>query len=306
MAFAKSGKSANFPLLAINDDGSELIYQTPATLLTSSALCRDQDGIRTSVELGSPQGKANWLTVFATRNKIVVFDGAEFSFFDTSGFVKIGSAKVSEFNVLATKLVVSKNQKYLFCNSQGETPDGYFLNSHILDLNDGKITWSVEPFVAGQCDRYFDTAENEIAGFNYPYTVANTIVESIADSANKGQFLPVATYSFETGVLKKIQSGACIPYLSSDGKRSITEIPGPNFKLSNQGKELVLNATPSASPLGAAISEDRILLEQDQVFKLFNWRSMEIENTFKLPGDWSSPRPVLSPNGETFAVHVRK
>lgn len=301
MAFATSRPQWNL-VLAVSDDGSELICHKSATHLKPALLCRDQLGHQTSVELSWPKGLANYPNLIATKDQIIVFNGAEFNFYDISNLTKTGTAKISEAKLFATKFVLSKNQKYLFCNTQGNTPDGYFFNSHMLDLSDGKITWSDQSLYPGNIERIFDAPASPVVENGSVQSVANTIVESILNSPMGSPPIPDAIYSIETGVPTQIQP--CLPsaYVWSDGERLITDVPG--LMLSNQEKTFSFNATPPGLSIEARASAgDRMLFEQNGVLKLFNWRSMKIENTFNRIG-WNLNKAVLSPNGETIALQV--
>ncbi len=300
MAFAKS-RPADYELLAVGDGGSELIYRKHATLLSPSLLLRDRDGVRTSVELGRGKGMQPYVVMVATKNRIVAYDGDEFTFFDTD-LAKVGASQVYPWNGICTRVVVSANQRFLFCNSQGGDRDNYF-RSCIIDLNNGEVTWKSEPFAVGESKRYFDKVDSQTTGL-LTNAVENTLVESLPDSST-GKLVPGATYSFETGAPTKIRSESAIPYLSADAKRSIVQVPGVGFKLINEGRDVILNAKIPPDNLEVVFqTEHRILFEHNQVFKLFDWRSMQFENRISRVGNFGAPSPVLSPDGNTMALQV--
>lgn len=303
MTFAKS-RRANIELLAVGDGGSELIYRQHKTPLNPSLLCRDQDGVRTSRVLDQAKGLQSWVVLVAVEDRIAGFTGDELLLFDRSDLAKVSQQKIFQWNGIGTRFVASANQKYLFFNSQGGDRESYF-RSCIVDLTSGEVTWKGEPFAVGESTIFFDVEQgNELVDWSSTVMVENTIVEFLPVSSS-GTLVPVATCSFETGVPTRVGSGSVLPFLSADGERSIVEVPGVGFKLMNQGAEVTLNVKlPSDYLQVKAQSEHRILFHHNGVFKLFDWRTMKIENVIEPVGNYGAPTVVLSPDGNTIAQQV--
>ena len=303
VAFAKSQR-ADFDVLAVSDTGDELIYRKHATPLDASLLCRDQNGAQSSVELERAKSPQSYVVTVAAGNRVVAFTGDKLIIFDTKNLMPIDTNEAIQCNGLGTRFLVSANGKFMFCNSQGGdySSDNYF-RSQIIDLNSGEVTWEGNPFAVRELKQYFDAVDGDLTEAYSTVAIDNTIVEFLPDDSSDN-LVPVATYSFESGVPTKVRPGKPIPYLSADGKRSIFRIPGAGFQLRNEGRDAILDARPADLVEIEARSEHQLLFQHDQRLKLFDWRSMKFENTIDQTGDFGAPCPVLSADGNTIAREV--
>ena len=303
VAFVKN-RPADIYLMAVGNGGSELIFLRHGTPLDPALLCRDQDGVRTSVKLEKTKGMQPYIVLIAAGDRIAGFTGDKLLLFDSTSLAKVSEQKVSQWDGIGTRYVVSANQKFLFLRYQGSDHENY-CRSCIVDLTSGEVTWKGKPFAIGESIRFFGAAEGKLTAQHSSLMVDNTIVDFFpASSAGATQ---AATCSFETGVPTQIRSGVALPFLSADGERSIIEVPGVGFKLMNQGDEAILEVTLPGDRIEiAAKSEHRILFEHNEYFKFFDWRSMKFENTIKREGDFGARQPVLSADGNTMALQVQK